>query len=211
MFTGIVEEIGSVDAVQRVDNGVRLVIRAARVGGAPAGASIAINGVCQTVLEAGHDRFTVAAEMETLRVTTLGSLRPGSRVNLERALALGGRLDGHVVLGHVDGRAAVTAVRREGRTHVLGLAIPPDLQPYVVPKGCIAVDGVSLTVGARVDDGQIEVFLIPYTWDQTTLHERAVGDAVNVETDVLGRYVVELARRAGAGSVPDGGAARHNR
>jgi len=195
MFTGIIEEIGTVDAVERVGNGVRLVIRAAQAGGAPAGASIAVNGVCQTVLESGSDWFTVAAEMETLRVTNLGTLRAGSRVNLERSLTAGGRLDGHVVLGHVDGCGTVTSVRQEGRTNVLGLAIPAALQPYVVPKGCIALDGVSLTVGPRVDGGHIEVFLIPYTWDQTTLHERAVGDLLNVETDVLGRYVVELARR----------------
>lgn len=198
MFTGIVEEIGRIESATRVENGVRFVIAATGVAAdAVPGASIAINGVCHTVLEAGARGFTVAAETETLRVTNLGTLVAGDHVNLERALALGGRLDGHLVLGHVDGCGQVTEVRQEGRTHVLEVEIPAPLRPYVVPKGCIALDGVSLTVGPRVESGRIEVFLIPYTWEQTTLHERQVGDAINIETDVLGRYVVELVRAHG--------------
>ncbi|UCE03440.1 MAG: riboflavin synthase [Candidatus Latescibacterota bacterium] len=195
MFTGIIEEVGCVRAVTPQQNGVELQIDASRVAGdlAP-GASIAVDGVCQTVLDADARGFRVAAEAETLRVTSLGALRTGSRVNLERALAVGGRLDGHLVLGHVDGRARIVGMRRDARTHVLELEVSLELRPYVVAKGCIAVDGVSLTVGPRVDAGRFELYLIPYTWEHTTLHERRVGDRVNVETDVLARYVVHLLR-----------------
>jgi riboflavin synthase len=193
MFTGIIEEVGRVRALTPKQNGVELQIDASRVADdlAP-GASIAVDGVCQTVLDADARGFRVAAEAETLRVTSLGALHTGSRVNLERALAVGGRLDGHLVLGHVDGRARVVGVRRDARTHVLELEVSPELRPYVVAKGCIAVDGVSLTVGPRVDAGRFELYLIPYTWEHTTLHESRVGDRVNVETDVLARYVVHL-------------------
>ncbi len=193
MFTGIIEEVGRVESVTPQENGVVLRIGARTVTtDTKPGASIAVDGVCQTVLDADASGFRVAAEAETLRVTTLGGLRAGSPVNLERALAVGGRLDGHLVLGHVDGRARVLERRRDARTHVLKLAVDEPLRPYVVAKGCIALDGVSLTVGPRVDDGTFEVYLIPYTWEHTTLHARHPGDAVNVETDVLARYVVHL-------------------
>jgi len=193
MFTGIVEEIGRVLAARAQENGVLLHIECERVhADLRPGASIAVDGVCQTVLDADATGFRVAAEMETLRVTTLGRLRAGARVNLERALAVGGRLEGHLVLGHVDGCARVTGVRHEARTHVLELDAPAAVRPYVAPKGCIAVDGVSLTVGPSVQDGRFEVFLIPYTWEHTTLHLRRVGDAVNVEADVLARYAARL-------------------
>lgn len=201
MFTGIIEETGRVESVSAQDNGVVFEVAARHVmSDLKPGASIAVDGVCQTVLDCQARGFRIAAEAETLRVTTLGRLRAGNAVNLERALAVGGRLDGHLVLGHVDGRARVVGRRREARTHVLQLQVTEDLRPFVVAKGCIAVDGVSLTVGPRVDAGRFEVFLIPYTWEHTTLHERRRGDEVNVETDVLARYVVHLLRgRAGAG------------
>jgi len=202
MFTGIVEEIGRVESATRQGNGVVLRVGAQHVvADAKRGASIALDGVCQTVLDADGRGFRVAAEAETLRVTTLGRLRPGSAINLERALAVGGRLDGHLVLGHVDGRARVVRRRRDARTHVLQLEVDESLRAYVVAKGCIAVDGVSLTVGPHVEAGRFEVFLIPHTWENTTLHERHPGDEVNVETDVLARYVVHLlqGRREGAG------------
>ncbi len=179
-------------------------VRAQRVlSDARPGASIAIDGVCQTVLDADAHGFRVAAEAETLRVTTMGRLRAGSVVNLERSLAVGGRLDGHLVLGHVDGRARIVERRRDARTHVLRLEIGDALRPYVVAKGCIALDGISLTVGPSVEAGRFDVFLIPYTWEHTTLHRRQAGDEVNVETDVLARYVVHLlqGRRQG----PSGG------
>jgi riboflavin synthase alpha subunit len=161
------------------------------------GSSIALQGVCQTVLDLRPRGFQVAAEAETLRVTTLGELRPGARVNLERALGAGGRFDGHMVLGHVDGTGRIVAVREEGRTHVLEIEIPAELQAYVVPKGSIAVDGVSLTVGPRVEAGRFELFLIPYTWEHTALGVLTAGDRVNIETDVVARYVAHLLGRAG--------------
>lgn len=193
MFTGIVEEVGSILEAERRSNGVVFRIGAKRVvEDAKTGASIAVAGVCQTVLDFDAASFRVAAEAETLRVTTLGGLRPGAAVNLERALAASGRFDGHLVLGHVDGTGVVRAVRREGRTQVLEIEAPPDLQAYIVPKGCIAIDGVSLTVGPKVTGGRFEVFLIPHTWEQTTLSRLAVGGRVNLESDILGRYVVHL-------------------
>lgn len=191
MFTGIIEEMGRLRAATPQQNGVALEIAATTVlEGLRVGASVAVDGVCQTVLAVGAGWFRVAAETETLRVTTLGALRPGARVNLERSLELGGRLDGHLVLGHVDATGRVLAVRDDERTHVLEIEAPPALRPYVAPKGCIAVDGVSLTVGPRVRDGRFEVYLIPHTWEQTTLGARRAGDAVNLEADVLARYVV---------------------
>ena len=193
MFTGIVEEIGAVASVRPQADGLRLRLAAERIlEGLQPGASVAVNGACQTVLACDAAGFEVAAERETLRLTTLGSLRPGTRVNLERALAASGRLDGHLVLGHVDGRARVMAVRPEGRTRVLEVQIPVDLGPYVVPKGSVAVDGVSLTVGPRVQEGRFELFLIPYTRERTTLGGLRPGDEVNVETDIIGRYVAHL-------------------
>jgi len=198
MFTGIVEEVGAIAAVTPSANGVLLDVAASGVvADLEPGASIAIQGVCQTVLAASSGSFRVAAEQETLRVTTLGGLRPGAPVNLERALAAGGRFDGHLVLGHVDGTAVVRTLREEGRTRVLELEVPDDLRPFVVPKGSIAVDGTSLTVGPRVHDGRFEIFLIPYTWENTALHALHVGDRVNIETDIVGRYVVHWLSRAG--------------
>ena len=198
MFTGIVEEVGRVTAVTPRDNGVQLDVQAERVtGDLRPGSSIAVQGVCLTVLDTTPRSFRAAAEQETLRVTTLGQLATGALVNLERALSAGGRFDGHLVLGHVDGTARVAAVRTEGRTRVLEIDIPEALAPFVVPKGSIAVDGVSLTVGPHLRGGRIELFLIPYTWDQTALGALGVGDLVNVETDIVGRYVAHLLSRAG--------------
>lgn len=209
MFTGIVEEVGTVAAVERRDNGVLLTIAAsAVVGTLQPGASIAVDGVCQTVLAHDARGFRVAAEAETLRVTTLGRLQAGMRVNLERALPVHGRFDGHVVLGHVDGTARVVAVRHTGRTQVLELEVGADLAPYVVPKGCIAVDGVSLTVGPVVRAGRFELYLIPHTWDHTALGDRRAGHNVNVETDILVRSVAHLLGRLGAadaGAAPSAG------
>lgn len=197
MFTGIVEEVGTVRTASRRANGVVVDIACTRVATDLAvGASIAVQGVCQTVLEHDATGFRIAAESETLRVTNFAGLRPGARVNLERALVAGARLDGHWVLGHVDGCARVTAARTVERTRVLELELPEALRAYVVPKGCIALDGVSLTVGPAVRSGRFEVFLIPFTSEHTTLGDRRAGDSVHVEVDVVGRYVVHLLQDA---------------
>jgi len=199
MFTGIVEEVGRLRSVASRGNGVVLDIAAARVvADLTPGASMAIQGVCLTTLEHDANGFKVAAESETLRVTTLGALRAGSRVNLERALGASGRFDGHIVLGHVDGRGQVLRSRSEGQTRILEIVVPEELRLFVVPKGCIAVDGVSLTVGPDMQDGRIELFIIPYTWEHTALRGLRAGSEVNIESDIVGRYVAHLMGRAQA-------------
>jgi len=200
VFTGIVEEVGTVRGTEPRANGVVLDVAARAVlADLRVGASLAVQGVCQTVLDHDAAGFRIAAEAETLRVTTLGALRPGARVNLERALGAAGRFDGHLVLGHVDGTVRVAAVHAEGRTHVLEIEIPETLLDFVVPKGCIALDGVSLTVGPTVEDGRCAVYLIPHTWENTSLADVRAGARLNVEVDVVGRYVVQLAQRGKLG------------
>ncbi len=201
MFTGIVEKLGTVQRLQAKGNVVEIDIGASTglCSSLKVGASVMLDGVCQTVLSHEVDRFRVAAEAETLRVTTLGNWQVGDLVNLERALPVGGRLDGHMVLGHVDGTAEVLETRQEDRTQVLRLQVPTPLWPYVVPKGCITLDGVSLTVGPEIQEGCFEVFLIPYTWEHTTLSRRPVGSRINVESDILARYVMHLLQGTGAG------------
>jgi riboflavin synthase len=197
MFTGIVEELGEVVALHESADAARLEIAAEAVlSDARPGDSISVNGCCLTVAALGETadgRRTWTADLmaETLNRTTLGGLAPGARVNLERALAAGGRLGGHVVQGHVDGVG--TVLRREPgeRWDVVEISLPPDLARYVVGKGSIAVDGVSLTV---VDAGaeRFTVSLIPETLARTTLGTRTVGEQVNLETDVLARHVERL-------------------
>jgi riboflavin synthase alpha subunit len=152
------------------------------------GESVAVNGVCLTVVEAGAGRLAFDLAEETLRVTTLGELRTGDPVNLERPLRFDGRLGGHLVLGHVDGIGRVTAVGPEGEGARLEVEVPPGLRPFLIPKGSVAVDGVSLTV-AGLADTAFAVALIPHTLEVTTLGQRRPGDPVNLEMDVIGKYV----------------------
>jgi riboflavin synthase len=194
MFTGLVEEGGAIAAVARAEEGARLWIAASAVlDGLEIGDSVAVNGACLTAVEVTRDGFAVDAVAETLRRTTLGGLAAGDHVNLERPMRLGDRLDGHLVQGHVDGVGRVTAARPEGESTVLEVTAPPDLLRYVVEKGSVAVDGVSLTVAARLPDG-FTVALIPHTMAVTTLGPRAVGRPVNLEVDVVAKYVESLAR-----------------
>ena len=197
MFTGIVEELGRVRAVDRHDGGARVEIEATRVlDDAEVGASIAVNGCCLTVVELGRGWWAADAVTETLRRTGLGSLAAGDPVNLERPVRVGDRLGGHVVQGHVD--AVGTVTRREelpdGST-VLAVAAPDGLMRYCVEKGSVTVDGVSLTL-TRIEDasdpGTFEVALIPHTLAVTTLGVRQPGDRVNLEVDVLAKYVERL-------------------
>jgi riboflavin synthase len=192
MFTGIVEELGEVVALERGADSARLTLRGPLVtSDAVHGASISVNGVCLTVVEHGHDAFTVDVMAETLNRSSLGALRSGDPVNLERAMAAGGRFGGHVVQGHVDGTAAILERVPGDRWEVVRFTLPTDLARYVVEKGSITVDGVSLTV-ASVDDDSFTVSLIPTTLDLTTLGHKGVGDAVNLEVDVLAKYVERL-------------------
>jgi riboflavin synthase len=192
MFTGIVESIGTVTAVAGDDAGRTLTLEAPEVaGGLAEGSSIAVDGVCLTVVGNDGRRFAVQVVPETLRRTSLGRLAPGERVNLERALAAGGRLDGHVVQGHVDGLGTVTSVVAEGEGKRVGVAVEEGLLRYIVEKGSVALDGVSLTVAALTAGG-FEVALIPHTLAVTTLGLRSPGDPVNLEVDILAKYVERL-------------------
>jgi riboflavin synthase len=192
MFTGIVEELGEVEALTDLGDSVRLQVRGPRVvGDAERGDSIAVNGVCLTVVDATGDTFTADVMRETLDRSSLGALRPGDPVNLERSLRLDGRLGGHVVQGHVDGTGTVLARIPSEHWEVVRVSLPADLARYLVLKGSIAVDGVSLTVSA-LDDTTFEVSLIPTTLALTTLGHKGVGADVNLEVDVLAKYVERL-------------------
>jgi riboflavin synthase len=195
MFTGIVEELGRVRSLEDRAGGARLVVRCATVNGdSSVGDSVAVNGVCLTAVEVTGEALYFDLARETLDRSTLGGLRAGDPVNLERPLTLATRLGGHLVQGHVDGVAPVRSVHRNGAGASIRIALPPPLRPYVVEKGSIAVDGVSLTVTV-VDDEGFEVALIPHTLAATTLGERGPGDGVNLEADVVAKYVENLARR----------------
>ena len=195
MFTGIIEEIGTVRSIRGGGSGVVLDIEASRVlEGTAAGDSIAVNGVCLTVTP-GSGHFTADAMPETLRRTSLGSLRPGSKVNLERAMACGGRFGGHLVSGHVDACGRVADLVRDGIALVMRVSVPSDVLRYVTRKGSVTLDGVSLTVASVSDsdsDSSFTVSLIPHTMVSTTLHLLKPGSPVNVEVDMLARYVERL-------------------
>jgi riboflavin synthase len=195
VFTGIVEELGEVVAVEELPDAARLRLRGPLVTeGVKHGDSIAVNGVCLTVVESSGGEFTADVVAETLARTSLGVLTAGSRVNLERPMALGGRLDGHIVQGHVDGTGTVAERGDDGRVRV---EIPPQLAKYLVEKGSITVDGVSLTV-VEAGDAHFTVALIPTTLDLTTLGVKQPGDPVNLEVDVLAKYVERLLAHGGA-------------
>jgi riboflavin synthase len=193
MFTGIVEELGEVTAVAELTDAARITVAGPLVtADANHGDSIAVNGVCLTVVEVDGDRFTADVMLETLRRSSLANLTPGERVNLERAAVLGHRLGGHLVQGHVDGTGRVLDRRPAEHWDLVRISLPPELARYVVLKGSIAVDGVSLTV-AGVDDADFTVSLIPTTLHGTTLGLRRVRDPVNLEVDILAKYVERLA------------------
>ncbi len=202
VFTGLIEELGEVTVAVDGPAGRRLRLRAPRVGPTlQPGASIAINGVCQTVTAClAPDEFEVVAVGETLRRTTFGALRPGQQVNLERPLRVGDRLDGHWVNGHVDGRGRILEIQREARDLSFRVGLPAGLDRFVVEKGSIAVDGVSLTVG-EVDAGSCRVHIIPETRERTLFGTYRAGDEVNVEADILAKYAAK-ALAAGASAAP---------
>lgn len=193
MFTGLVEEGGTVARVEPAEGGARLVIAARAVlDGLEVGDSVAVNGACLTAVAVDGDGFAVDAVAETLRRTNLGGVAVGDRVNLERPMRLGDRLDGHLVQGHVDGTGVVRGASPEGASTVLEIVAPSRLLRYVVEKGSITVDGVSLTVAGRLPDA-FTVALIPHTMAVTTLGPQAVGRGVNLEVDVVAKYVEALA------------------
>ncbi|PSP59279.1 riboflavin synthase [Halobacteriales archaeon QH_7_66_37] len=190
MFTGIVEETGEITDVTMTDEGRRLRI-ATSFDGLSQGASISVSGACLTVEAFGDGWFSVFLATETLDRTYLGDLAVGDQVNLERAMAAGDRFDGHVVQGHVDGTAEVVGVKRIGDDWEFTFSLPDALAGYVVEKGSISVDGISLTVAA-LDGEQFAVAIIPETYDVTTLSEKSAGDPVHLEVDVVAKYVESL-------------------
>jgi len=199
VFTGIITELGKVAGLERLDGSARLTIDGPLTAAAAAtGGSIAVNGVCLTVTQASRSQFSADVMGETLARSTLGSLRAGGRVNLERPVQAGGRLDGHIVQGHVDGTGTIAGRRAAGSWEVVRISIPPGLSRYIAQKGSVAVDGVSLTVSAISDAGSpgtgqwFEVSLIPETLARTTLGMLAVGERVNLEVDVIAKYVERL-------------------
>jgi riboflavin synthase len=199
MFTGLVEALGTVERVEAEADGRALVLAAPFAAELAPGDSVAINGACLTVVAAGRTaRFQ--AGPETLRRTNLGELRPGDRVNLERALRVGDRLGGHLVQGHVDGLGRVASRERQGEWEVVWFSAPAELAAQMVPKGSVAVDGVSLTLVDVTDDG-FSVALIPHTLEHTTLGFKRPGASVNLETDVLAKYVWKCLR--GGGVTPE--------
>jgi riboflavin synthase len=192
MFTGIIEELGEVTAWQPAADAARITVRAPlAVSDARHGDSISVSGVCLTVVEQGADWFTADVMAESIAMSTLGAVKAGDHVNIERAAQVGDRLGGHIVQGHVDGTAELLSVEPGSAWRVLRFSLAPDLAPLVARKGSIAVDGVSLTVSA-VGRDWFEVSLIPETLSATTLGSKAVGDHVNIETDILARHVARL-------------------
>ena len=200
MFTGIVEVVGTVTGVEPRGDRTTLEIEAPTIASDLAvGDSVAVNGGCLTVVGRDASRFCFEAVRETLERTSLGELRVGSRVNLERALRAGGRLDGHIVQGHVDGTGRVGRLERDGDDVRLYVDCGPEIAGFLVEKGSVAVDGVSLTV-VGVGEAGFDVALIPHTLAATTLGERRPGDRVNLEADVLGKYVKRYLERILSGS-----------
>jgi riboflavin synthase len=193
MFTGIVEESGCVQSITPGENAIRLAVRARLCGrGMKVGGSLAVNGCCLTVAKMsgrGRDRLLQFDLLEeTWRRTNFHSLHPGAAVNLERSVRAGGRMDGHFVTGHIDGLGKIIRWERSGRDHVLDISAPPAIMRYIIVKGSVAVDGISLTVAA-LRARSFRIWIIPHTLAVTALRERKTGDEVNLEADLLGKYV----------------------
>ena len=189
MFTGIVEAVGALAEVKGTGGGFRVRIHTPLSETLKPGDSLAVNGVCLTVILIDGEHVLADVGPETSRITTLGTLQRGQEVNLERPVKADGRLDGHFVLGHVDGIGVIEEIRPEGESRWLTIGFPPPLAPYFIRKGSVAVDGVSLTV-AGLGDRQFDVMVIPFTWNNTCLRVLKTGDKVNIECDMIGKYVV---------------------
>jgi len=189
VFTGIIEHIGTMESLDTREGGGRITVHAPSVAASlSVSKSIAVNGCCLTVVLRNKERFSADLSGETLSKTSFRELKPGARVNLEQPLTAGKEFGGHFVLGHVDGVGRVTHLTAEGENWWLGVQVPEDFARYIVPKGSITIDGISLTV-ARWRDRIAEIAVIPFTYEHTNLRDRKPGDAVNLEGDVLGKYV----------------------
>lgn len=192
MFTGIIEEIGTVKNIVKGSRSIKLTIAARKVlENTNLGDSIAVNGVCLTVTALGRDGFTADVMPESMSKTNMGALKPGDRVNLERALTLASRLGGHIVSGHIDGTGEIIAMEKDDNAVRVTLTSVPKVMKYIVSEGSVALDGVSLTV-AQLGENDFTVSLIPHTAQVTTLLDKKVGDRLNIENDVVGKYVERL-------------------
>ena len=189
MFNGLIEALGEVTGLTPIPAGLKLQVRTEVAGGLTLGESIAVNGVCLTVIRTDAASFTAEVSPETRRVTGLGALRLGDAVNLERSMRADARVGGHFVQGHVDAAGRIEGIRHEAEFHWVTVSFPTGLAPYLVRKGSIAVDGISLTV-AELRDASFDVQIVPYTWDHTNLGRTRVGAVVNLECDIIGKYVV---------------------
>jgi len=192
MFTGIIQEVGQIETIERGAQSARFTIRAGHVlDGVKLGDSIAINGACLTVVQSEPGTVAFDAIYETLQRTALGALAIGDEVNLEPSLAANGRFDGHIVQGHIDGVGTIASIREVDNSYYIYITASASLLRYIVRKGSIAIDGISLTV-VDADDKTFSVAIIPHSWDHTNLHVRRAGDQVNLETDIVGKYIEKL-------------------
>jgi riboflavin synthase len=189
MFTGLIESVGTVAGVERRADGIRLRVETSLAPELTAGESLSVSGVCLTVVAPDAEGIHADVSPETARVTTIGDVSRGALVNLERSMRADARVGGHFVQGHVDATGAITAIRQEGDSYRVTVSLPSALEPLVVNKGSIAIDGISLTV-ASIGAGAVDVQIIPFTWLHTNLNARRTGDPVNIECDILGKYVV---------------------
>mgnify|MGYP001463089793 FL=1 len=189
MFNGLIEARGTVSELTPIPDGFRVMVTTPLAADLALGESIAVNGVCLTVVETDSERFAAEISPETLRVTTLGIVQVGHSVNLERSMRADARIGGHFVQGHVDAVGQVNAIDHESDFHRVTVTFPPELAPYLVNKGSVAVDGISLTVAA-LEKGKFVVQIVPFTWEHTNLSNKTVGETVNLECDIIGKYVV---------------------
>ena len=191
MFTGIIESVGTVASISGLPKGLRVRIETHLAGDLIEGESIAVNGVCLPAVSINQDSFAADVSPETARVTSIDGLKTGSIVNLERSLLANGRFGGHVVQGHIDDVGAIIEIVREVDFWRVKIGYPEVLRRYIVYKGAIALDGISLTV-AQIGQSELDVQIVPFTWEHTNLNSRSSGDQVNIECDIIGKYVAQM-------------------
>ncbi len=194
MFTGIIESVGKTKTITTIKNGIRLTIQTPLANSVKLGESIAVNGACLTVTDNTKDTFSVDVSFETLKRTNLGALKPNCWVNLERALKLTDRLDGHIVLGHVDTTATIKSIIKTGDFYILSINIDDYTYRHSVEKGSIAIDGISLTI-SKLEKYYLETAIIPFTYEHTNLKYASAGKIVNIETDIIGKYIEKLIKK----------------
>lgn len=197
MFTGIVSEVGTVKKITELDGGRQLSVKASFIEDVHVDESIAVNGVCLTVVSFDEEQFSVQCVDETLRKTNLGQLAEGSPVNLERSLTLEKAIEGHIVQGHVDTVGTITKIDKQGADLLLRIKFPEEFDDYIVGRGSVAMDGISLTVARDEKGSEFTVAIIPYTWDNTNLKGKKAGDPVNLEFDIFGKYIIKYLEKRG--------------